>query len=253
MNNKIRWTNAELQKVFEAMVVAFRANPQLSRLDALSAGQQSLPMERRIKVNPGRVFSHKARIEEAQLEARKPAPLPANPAPQATPSPRAETPAERLAGVLDALLDIIADKLADRLAERLQPPPGVKVVKAAAGAPFDLEQRKQQLMQRPRHNPEPLPCAPKPGRPGVLVLGLLNQTGEQLRREFAAELDIEWHDTDEATTRQVHPMAHVVLMTKFVNHSVQERWRKAGKLHYCNGGVSQLREVLLRLAGKEPA
>lgn len=253
MSRRLVWSQAEKEAVFQAMVEAYRVRPSLSRLGALSAGQQVLPLERRIVVNHSRVFNHKARIEQARLAALKAAPQPANPVPTAVPSPAEKTPSERLAGVLDALLDILADKLADRLAERLRPPPTTQVVKTPAGPPFDLEQRKQQLMQRPRHNPEPLPCAPKPGRPGVLVLGLLNQSGEQLRREFADTLDIEWHDTDEATTRQVHPMAHVVMMTKFINHSVQERWRKAGRLHYCNGGVSQLRELLKTLTQQREA
>jgi len=38
--------------------------------------------------------------------------------------------------------------------------------------------------------------------------------------------------------------AHTVLMTKFINHSVQDKYRKAPKLHFVNGGMGELGEVL---------
>jgi hypothetical protein len=132
--------------------------------------------------------------------------------------------------VAEAAAERVAAKVADRLALQVQ------VETTTTSAPF-----------RPRHNPEPTATAPKTNRPGVLILGLLNQSGEQLRREYGHRFDIQWYDSDDATTRSVHPMAHVVLMTKFVNHSIQERWKRAGVLHYCNGGVSQLREIIDKL------
>lgn len=235
---RVVWTNIEKQLVIERMVALLREDPNLTNTQVLQRAQEVLPRDRRLVISHAKVFTHKPKIEEARQKARslgKPVePPPAtNIAPE--PSEREETPTERLAGVLDALLDIVADKLADRIAQRLQVQIESQTVTTT------------ETLHRPRHNPEPLPTPAKSCRPGVLVLGLLSQTGEQMRREFGHRLDIQWYDTDDATTRQVHPMAHVVMMTKFVNHSVQERWRKAGQLHYCNGGVSQLREVLTNL------
>jgi hypothetical protein len=40
------------------------------------------------------------------------------------------------------------------------------------------------------------------------------------------------------------PAPHTILMTKFINHSVQERYRKAQNLRLCNGGVSELSVIL---------
>jgi hypothetical protein len=133
--------------------------------------------------------------------------------------------------MLDIMADAVADRVAERMAEMPTPQfqPGVSLTE-----------------HRPRHNPQPV-SQPRQARPGVLILGLLPQTGEVLRREFGHRLDIHWYDSDDATKRNVHPMANVVLMTKFINHSIQERWRKAGVLHYCNGGQGELRQILASL------
>ena len=249
--SRVVWTNIEKQLVTERMVALLRHNPGWSNHRTLEEAQQVLPYERRIVVTHSRVHSHKPKIEAARKRAQslgKPVevPAPTNVAPE--PPKREETPTERLAGVLDALLDIVADKLADRIAERLTPPMNREQLHAMVNEQFDREL--ERFAPRPRHNPEPRPT-PKANRPGVLVLGLLPQTGEQMRREFGDRLDIEWYDSDDATTRQVHPMAHVVLMTRFINHSIQERWRKAGHLHYCNGGASQLWGVLDHIVAYE--
>ena len=241
--SRVVWTNIEKQLVTERMVALLRHNPGWSNHRTLEEAQQVLPYERRIVVTHSRVHSHKPKIEAARKRAQSLGkPVEAPPATNIAPEPpkREETPTERLAGVLDALLDIVADKLADRIAGRLAQCLQVEVQTTT----------RTETPYRPRHNPEPRPT-PKANRPGVLILGLLPQTGEQMRREFGDRLDIEWYDSDDATTRQVHPMAHVVLMTRFINHSIQERWRKAGQLHYCNGGASQLWDVLDHIVAYE--
>jgi hypothetical protein len=53
---------------------------------------------------------------------------------------------------------------------------------------------------------------------------------------------------EEGLTRPQLLRAHTVLMTKFINHSVQGKYRKAPRLHFCNGGVTELRRVLEDIA-----
>ena len=233
---RVTWHKSEREIIAAGLLAIWRANPSKTDQSAVAEAQLVLPRDRRVVVSYPWCYRNRHWIRPVHAKAlslNAEQAVATNIAPE--PSKREETPTERLAGVLDALLDIVADKLADRIAQRLQVQIETQTV-TTTETPY-----------RPRHNPEPLPTPAKSCRPGVLVLGLLSQTGEQMRREFGHRLDIQWYDTDDATTRQVHPMAHVVMMTKFVNHSVQERWRKAGVLHYCNGGVSQLREVLANL------
>lgn len=237
--SRVVWTNDEKKAIFARMEEYFRMHPNGLRKDALREAQSVLNSSRWIVVTDQRVFNYKDRIEIARANARKkkiekpveaPAPILAPP-----PEPeRKETPTERLASIFEQLLDILADKVADRLVDRVQ---------------VQIETRTTTTTDsthRPRHNPEPV-SQPRQCRPGVLILGLLPQTGEQMRREFGYRLDIQWYDSDDASKRNVHPMANVVLMTKFINHSIQERWRKAGVLHYCNGGASELRQILATL------
>jgi hypothetical protein len=245
------WTDVEKKAIFARMEEYFHMQPQMSRKDALRTAQTVLDPSRRIVVTDQRVFNYKDRIEIARANARKknagkaleaPAAIQAPP----TESERKETPTERegstlerLAQAFERMLDIMADAVADRVAD--------KVAERMAGMPAPQFQPGMSVTgHRPRHNPLPV-SQPRQLRPGVLILGLLPQTGEQLRREFGTRLDIQWYDSDDASKRNVHPMANVVLMTKFINHSIQERWRKAGVLHYCNGGQGELRQILASL------
>jgi hypothetical protein len=236
---RVVWTDVEKKAIFARMEEYFHMQPQMSRKDALRTAQTVLDPSRRIVVTDQRVFNYKDRIEIARANARKkkaekPAEAP-TPILAPTPAPeRKESTTERLAGIFEQLLDVLADKVADRLAERIR---------------VEIETRTTtttEALHRPRHNPLPV-SQPRQLRPGVLILGLLPQTGEQMRREFGHRLDIQWYDSDDASKRNVHPMANVVLMTKFINHSIQERWRKAGVLHYCNGGQGELRQILAGL------
>jgi hypothetical protein len=243
---RIVWTRVEKDAIFARMEQYFRMHPNGLRKDALREAQTVLDSSRWIVVTDQRVFTYKDRIEIARQNAFKRKAEKAPEAPVAiqapTPAPeRKETPTERegstlerLAQAFERMLDIMADAVAERVAERLQ----VQVETRTATT--------SETQHRPRHNPLPV-SQPRQARPGVLILGLLPQTGEVLRREFGHRLDIHWYDSDDASKRNVHPMANVVLMTKFINHSIQERWRKAGVLHYCNGGQGELRQILATL------
>lgn len=249
---RVVWTASEKELVFKRLEQIFADHPVKSRKEAFTLAQSTaLTPDRWTKITDQRVFNYKGQIEAAHrngMAIRKKRDATreelvrqvAIPAP--TPAPeRKESTTERLAGIFEQLLDVLADKIADRL----RPGMSREELLEHVDRQFEAEFTKY---PRPRHDPQPV-SQPRQGRPGVLILGLLNQSGEQVRREFGDRLDIAWMDTDDAGKKSPHPMAHIILMTKFINHSVQERWRKrAGVLHYCNGGVSELRQMLDKLS-----
>ena len=49
---------------------------------------------------------------------------------------------------------------------------------------------------------------------------------------------------EEAVSRHRFNADHTILMTKFINHSAQAKYRTAPNLHYCNGGVSDLTTLM---------
>jgi hypothetical protein len=81
-------------------------------------------------------------------------------------------------------------------------------------------------------------------RPGVWLLGVQPAMGHHLCGKYRERLDIDYLDSDEAARRAPSARAHIVMMTRFVSHSVQERWKKFGRFHHCNGGLTALEGIL---------
>jgi hypothetical protein len=237
---RIVWSRAEREIINDRLFELYCVKRDLPRKYALSMAQEALPAERRVVITDQRVFNYKMALEQAQTQAvkfnrRAPEAKPEKPpepaAPISTPAPALEArsdPTGRLAGVLEALLDAIADRVADRVAERVllqlpervlqRVPPAVIVPQSAIGS--------------------------GKARPGVWLLGVQSAMGFQLRDKYRERLDIEYLDSDEAARRTPSPRAHIVMMTRFVSHSVQERWKKYGRFHFCNGGLTALEGVL---------
>ena len=65
-----------------------------------------------------------------------------------------------------------------------------------------------------------------------------------MREKYRERLDIDYLDSDEAARRKPSARAHIVMMTRFVSHRVQESWRDQGRFHYCNGGLTALEGIL---------
>jgi hypothetical protein len=124
----------------------------------------------------------------------------------------------------------LADKLAERLAARLNAP-------APAAAPPTT-----------RHNPAPPPTTPAaPPRTTVLVVGLLGAQCHQIKNSFAHRLEITCLTSEEANSRPTLHKDHTILMTKFLSHSAQTKYRKSSNLWMCNGGTSELGAILKSL------
>lgn len=217
MNTKIFWTKEEQDAVFNEMVELFRSNPLMRHEQALREGQMVLPNERRRKIKYAVSYRYKGVIDLARVEAKKQA---AVPPPVIEPAP---APTDPLRAFLDQILDILADKIVERIGIRpTESGPAVSV--------------------RVKHDPQP-PVAARVERTGVLVIGLLNQQAQTIIQSFP-NLEFSCLTPEEALKRDMLRRSYTILMTKFINHAVQSKYRKVPNLLLCNGGVSELSAML---------
>ena len=232
---RIVWSHIEKGAVFANMVEVFKQFPKLEKKEALSRAQSVLRFDRRIVATDQRVFNYKDRIEIARQKAlqeskKKPPEAVEAPAPILAPTPapeRKETPKTRLADILELLLDVVAESVAARVNR--------KILEAIPEAP---------VAHRPKHDPQPIPHPTGVAKPGVLVIGLLASQAYAVISTWGTRLDLTFMTPEDAVHRPKLVRAHTVLMTKFINHSVQDKYRKAPKLHFVNGGMGELGEVL---------
>jgi len=87
----------------------------------------------------------------------------------------------------------------------------------------------------------------KPRLLSIVVLGIQPAQGNIVRDAYRGRgVVFDFYDSDAAAKREVVQRDVIILMTKFISHSVQERWRPAvardnfACLVYCNGGVTEL-------------
>lgn len=217
--SKIFWTNEEQAQLHAKMVELFRSTPLLRKEQALEAAQTTLPAERRRKLYPSAVYRWRSLVEDARKVAKD--------QPQ-EPSKVAEAPvapADPLAGLLDQLLDVLADKIAAKLADRVQ------------------LQVSTTTHTTTRHDPAPTQTA-APKRPSVLIVGLLGGQCHTIKNNFAHRLDISCLTAEEAKSRPALHKENTILMTKFLNHATQTKYRRHPGLRLCNGGISELSALL---------
>jgi hypothetical protein len=232
---RIVWSNIEKGAVFANMVEVFKQFPQLGRKEAIRRAQSVLKSHRWIVVTDQRVFNYKDRIEIARQKAlqeskKKPPEAVEAPAPILAPTPAPEpkeTPKGRLADILELLLDVVAESVAARVQLKMvdTPPPE----------------------SQPKHNPQPIPHPTGYAKPGVLVIGLIPAQAHYVSNLLADKLDLYFFTAEDAVHRPKIVRAHTVLMTKFISHAVQDKYRKSPKLHFCNGSVAVLVGLLEKI------
>ena len=233
--SRIVWSHIEKGAVSARLVDVFRQRPNITRKEALRQAQEILHSSRWVVITDQRVFNYKDRIEAAREMAleklrKKPPEAIGIPAPILAPTPapeRKETPKGRLADILELLLDVVAESVAARVNR--------KILEAIPEAP---------VAHRPKHDPQPIPHPTGVAKPGVLVIGLLASQAYAVISTWGTRLDLTFMTPEDAVHRPKLVRAHTVLMTKFINHSVQDKYRKAPKLHFVNGGMGELGEVL---------
>jgi hypothetical protein len=238
---RIVWSHIEKGAIFARMEQVFRQYPNTTRKQALREAQTVLNASRWIKVTDQRVFNYRDRIEIARQKAiqglkRTPEKPVEAPVPILAPTPvpeRKEDPKTRLADILELLLDVVAESVAARVAAKVadiparQFQPGVSLTEL-----------------RPKHNPQPIPHPTGEAKPGVLVIGLLPAQAYQIVSAVGDRLDLTFYTAEDAVHKPKLVRAHTILMTKFISHAVQDKYRKAPDLRFCNGGTGELVKIL---------
>lgn len=228
MKSRIHWTNDEKAAHYQRLVLLFKGNPNLDSKNAFREAQDALRYERHRKITDGTVFTHKAMIAKARAEAKR------DPIPQPTPTVTpVDAPAVEPVNPLLKIFDDLLDVLADRIAERLRPQMTMPEVKQHVNAQFEAHFKRYKVEEAPA----------KPRKPTVLIIGL---NGCQMSVVTSKYLDVKFAfmTGEEAVSRNRFNADHTILMTKFINHSAQAKYRTAPNLHYCNGGVSDLSTLM---------
>jgi len=89
--------------------------------------------------------------------------------------------------------------------------------------------------------------------PRVMVVGIMGEVAYEVNSEYGEMLDLRFYKTEDnfsLVRSQSKNCDYVVLMTKFINHGHQDCVRDHEGLIFCNGGVTQMKEILLTLACK---
>jgi hypothetical protein len=250
MKTRIVWTSEERTSVVQRMVHLLNAVPvNYSKKGLVIAGCAALPEARHRSV-----FTNKELTDmNAQARSRAASSIKgvaAVPAPAAaTAQPLQQVIKSELGAALEHLIDLVVDRVVARVQSRF-------VTEKAASTPepapvavpsFDPALARANLAQRTA-----LPNGGHRPRPGVLIIGLL---GAQVSKVIEAypHLDITHMTGEEGNTRPALLRAHTILMTKFINHNVQGKYRKAPNLHFCHGGVTELCRVLQAIGAKAVA
>jgi hypothetical protein len=157
--------------------------------------------------------------------------------PPPAPEPR-EDPKASLGDLFEQLVDALAERVLARIEQRLP---------ASEDAPapvpeFDAAEARRNARERAQQT-----LIPSDRRPGVLIVGLLADQMQSISLEFMDRLSLSFRDTDAAKREAMIHRDHTVLMTKFISHSVHEKYKGVRQLHLCNGGLTDLRRHLDRI------
>ena len=82
-----------------------------------------------------------------------------------------------------------------------------------------------------------------PDKPSVTIIGLLPRQAERVKSEYGSEVDLQFVRVDDSMPKikaTAESSDHVILMTKFMPHSIQAALRGHEGLVYCNGGTSSV-------------
>lgn len=248
---RIVWTKEEKNLLFKEMAeTVFFQNTGLSNKDALKKAQLFLPFHRRLAITDQRVFNYKHRINEARETARRLHNLKAAEVVAVTsaPAPVQEAP-KRSIDNIGQLFELLVDAISDRVMQQVE-------------ARFNVEKPKDEASQTPSIQQtgwldelEKLSIRSKEAKqhkPTVLIIGLNGAQIDAIKTRYD-KIEYTFATAEQALSRHTFNCDHTILMTKFINHGVHTKYRKHKNLHYCNGGVSELRTLLHGLFYKEAA
>jgi hypothetical protein len=235
MSNRVRWSPEERTLIVGHMARLLNTGRKFSRSSLVLAAQEALPYERRRSVftnAESKGMFHRAN-ELAALRLKDPvAQLP-------KPEPIVDNTETDLSKLVEALVSKLADEVAARVLLKLKAEPelfGLAVKQSQGDYP-------PPYIPRPKHNPQPVTGATGTPKVGVLVLGLQPHQANLLKSEFP-DLDITCYDSDEARIKPVLLRAHVIAMTRFLSHQVDDRYKKSPRYHRLSHGFSELKTFM---------
>lgn len=249
---RIVWTKFEKQLVSDSLVHAFTDHPNAGNKQAFAMAQQALPYERRGKVTDQRVFTYKAMINAARNEAEKIRADKAKVVAAKPPEPPAPEP--RKLDTLGQVFELFVDALADRIIDKMikakeehesQKQPAASLDNLFGGDPLEQLDKVFDSLY-PEFKKAPF------RRPTALVIGLNGHQMESIR-QARPEVDFKFLSAEDAISHSVSTRDHTFLMTRFINHSVQNKYRKHPNLHFVNGGVTELKTLLHGIFNKVAA
>ena len=246
---RIVWTKEEKRALRDCMIDICYVTPTMSNKGLLRHAQEEvIPYERRHIISDQRVFNYKALIAEARKAADDHRNKVNAPSPKKIEIvvPVAPEPPPLKIDTLGNLFELLVDAITDRVLEKLKAPADTPEPAPAAEQGFGtgwLDELEKLTIRRKEARVK---------RSTVLVVGL-NGSQVDTIKTHRPDLDFTFVTAEQALSHYTFHKDHTILMTKFINHSVQAKYRKHGNLHYCNGGVSDLKHILQVIFHKEAA
>ncbi len=257
---RIVWTKEEKRALHECMVDMCYSKPYIipSKVLLRNAQEEVIPYERRSVISDQRVFNYKNMIASARAKAeehrKKTAKSLPAPAPAVEPLPLPEPPAKKL-DTLGEVFELFIDALADRILAKIEDKQIGRYVTHVGTARLAASDKPSVMLEKGWLDAhlEKLTIRSKEvkvKRPTSLIVGL---NGHQMEcvKQSRPEIDFTFVTAEQAVSMSAFNKEHTILMTKFINHSVQSKYRKHPNLHYCNGGISDLKHLLRIIFHKE--
>lgn len=257
MATRIQWSATERAEIaHQIREIRSKGHGRHDLKDLLRTAQLVLPPERRRKITDSTVFTLKKWLNDIihepvldPIPEVKPEPLP-----EQTAIPEPPGRSMKLGYLaLELVREITREVMREMRAERER-----EEAEGERERYRDLSDRVSAVIARDAERKEGRENAhlrdhlqrgngEKPRRLSIAILGIQPAQADTVTRAYRGRrVDIVTYDSDEASTRTPVQRDVVIMMTKFVSHTVQERWRPVvpktfpSSFFHCNGGVTEL-------------
>jgi hypothetical protein len=243
---RIVWTNEEKRALRDCMIDICYVTPTISNKGLLRHAQEEvIPYERRHIITDQRVFTYKAMMAEARKMAEEHrhkvnAPPPKKIEIVVPVAPELPLKIDTLGNLFELLVDAITDRVLEKLKAPAETPEPEPAAEQGFGTGW-LDELEKLTIRRKEARIK---------RSTVLVVGL-NGSQVDTIKTHRPDLDFTFVTAEQALSQYTFHKDHTILMTKFINHSVQNKYRKHPNMHYCNGGVGDLKTLLQGIFSKE--